>query len=383
MTPDWDPKAEHVLRDQRAAYDNMRERCPVAYSELLGWSLFRHEDVLRVLRDAETYSSAVSSHLSVPSGMDAPEHTPYRRIVERYFVPERMDAFEPTCGEIAADLVQGLFDRGQVELMADFALPFAARTQCAFLGWPSTLAEALIRWTQKNHAATFAQDRKATSEIAREFECFVAELLDARLQAATEPDEDITTSLMQERVWGRSVSREEIASILRNWTVGEVGSLAAATGILVHYLAEHVDLQSQLRDHPSRVPAAIDEILRIDGPLLSGRRITTRPVEIQGRKIDAGERITLHWTAANRDGRVFADPDNFRLDRDPRMNLLYGAGVHACPGAPLARLQMRVCLEELLEQTEEMRLVTERPPTNAVYPASGLAVLPVYLRKRL
>jgi cytochrome P450 len=179
------------------------------------------------------------------------------------------------------------------------------------------------------------------------------------------------------------LSHEEIASILRNWTVGEVGSLAAATGILVHYLAEHTDLQSQLRDQPVVLPAAIDEILRIHGPLLTSRRITTRPVEIQGRRIGAGERITLHWTAANRDSRVFADPDNFRLDRDPRMNLLYGAGVHACPGAPLARLQMRTCLEELLEQTKEMQLVTERPPANAIYPASGLAVLPVYLRKRL
>ena len=131
-------------------------------------------------------------------------------------------------------------------------------------------------------------------------------------------------------------------SILRNWTVGEVGTISAAVGILVHFLAEHPDLQQQLRDRPSLLPTAIDEILRIHGPLVANRRITTRPVEIGGRKLDAGERISLIWVAANRDGRVFEDADAFRLDRDPAQNLLYGMGIHVCPGASLASLELRV-----------------------------------------
>ena len=84
LQPDWDPKSDVVLRDQLAAYDEMRERCPVAYSDFLGWSLFRHEDVVRVLNDHETFSNAVSRHLSVPDGMDPPEHTEYRRIVDLF-----------------------------------------------------------------------------------------------------------------------------------------------------------------------------------------------------------------------------------------------------------------------------------------------------------
>lgn len=378
--PDWDPRSEDVLRDQRAAYDQMRERCPVAYSEFMQWSLFRHEDVTRVLHDHETFSNAVSQHLSVPNGMDPPEHTPYRRIIEPYFAPQRMDAFEPACREIAAELVQGALASGEVELMADFALPFAVQVQCAFLGWLPTLHEPLVRWTQKNYAATLAQDRQALSELAREFEGFIDDMIETRLQAGARPEDDVTAALMHEKVWGRPLSNEEIASILRNWTAGEIGTLSAAVGILAHYIAEHPELQGQLRAQPSLLPAAIDEILRIHGPLAANRRVTTRPVEIGGRKIDAGERISLIWIAANRDGRVFEDPDSFCLDRDPDKNLLYGAGIHVCPGAPLARMELRVAMEELLERTSRIQPVPDKSPTNAVYPASGFAALPLQIQ---
>lgn len=375
--PDWNPTSAEVLRDQRSAYDQMRERCPVAYSELMRWSIFRHEDVMRVLNDRETFSNAVSEHLSVPSGMDPPEHTEYRSIIEQYFSPERMAAFEPVCRSIAADLVRSVFRRDQVELMEDFALPFAARAQCAFLGWPPDLEAPLIRWTQKNHAATLAQDRKVMSEIAREFEGLIDELLESRIESGAQSDGDVTYSLMQEKVWGRQLSNEEIASILRNWTVGEMGTIAAAVGILAHYLAAHTELQSRLRADYSLLPGAIDEILRIHGPLVASRRVTTREVEINGRKIGAGERISLNWISANRDGRVFDEPDTFRLDRDPSKNLLYGTGLHVCPGAPLARLEMRLFLEELLKHLSDIQLVAEAPPTNAIYPASGFAKLPL------
>ena len=90
---DWNPRSENVLEDQIAAYDDMRHRCPVAHSEYLHWSLFRHADVVRALNDHETFSNVVSSHLSVPNGMDPPQHTGYRRLIEPYFNPQRMAAF--------------------------------------------------------------------------------------------------------------------------------------------------------------------------------------------------------------------------------------------------------------------------------------------------
>lgn len=378
--PDWDPRAEDVFRDQTAAYDEMRERCPVAYSDYLQWSLFRHEDLTRALNDHETFSNAVSQHLSVPNGMDPPEHTAYRRLIEPYFASERIDAFEPTCRGIVADLVRNALVAGEVELMADFALPFAVRVQCAFLGWPPSLHEPMSCWTIKKHEATLTQDRQAMSEIARDFERFIDDMLESRIQAGAKPEDDITAALMHEKVEGRPLSKEGMVSILRNWTVGEVGTISAAVGILIHYLAQHADLQQQLRAQPSLLPAAIDEILRIQGPLPANRRITTCPVEIGGRKLNAGERISLVWIAANRDSRVFDDPEAFRLDRDPSRNLLYGAGIHVCPGAPLARMELRVIMEELLERTTGVQPIPDKLPTKAVYPASGLATLPLWIR---
>lgn len=376
---DWDPRSEKVSRDQRAAYDEMRERCPVAYSELMQWSLFRHEDISRVINDHETFSNAVSEHLSVPNGMDPPEQTVYRQVIDPYFSPQRMDAFEPACREISADLVQSVLAGGEVELMADLALPFAVRVQCAFLGWPTDLHGPLTRWTRSNHEATLAQDRRAMSQIALEFEGLIDAMLEERLQAGAKPEDDITAALMHDKVWGRTLSNEEIASIVRTWTVGEIGSIAASIGILAHYLAQHPELQGQLRAQPSLLPTAIDEILRIHGPLVANRRVTTCPVEIGGKKLAAGERISLNWIAANRDSRVVDSPDTFRLDRDPSKNLLYGAGVHICPGAPLAQMEMRVCMEELLQRSRHIQPVAGKPPTNAKYPASGFATLPLQI----
>jgi cytochrome P450 len=377
--PDWDPRSETVLSDQIKAYDTMRRRCPVAYSDYFGWSLFRHEDIVRVLDDHDTFSNVVSSHLSVPSGMDPPQHTAYRELIERHFEPERVGAFAPICRKISADLVAGLKRGGEVDFMAQFAQLFAVHIQCAFLGWPADLHEPLLLWVRKNHEATLARDGKAMSAIALEFDGYITELLEARSKSGAAVPDDVTTYLLQEKIGDRPLNHEEIVSILRNWTVGELGTITACVGILSHYLAEHPELQRQLRQKPCLLPAAIDEILRMHAPLIANRRLATAPVEIGGRKIAVGERVTLMWASANRDESVFGNPDEFRFDRDPAQNLLYGRGVHICPGAQLARLELRIVVEELLKATRQIALVPGRPPRIAVYPASGFAVLPMQL----
>ena len=148
----------------------------------------------------------------------------------------------------------------------------------------------------------------------------------------------------------------------------------------MHYLATHASLQAELRRQPDNLAAAIDEILRLHAPLIANRRVTTRPVEIGGRKLDAGERLTLIWAAANRDDAVFGDPDAFDPQRNRDHNLLYGAGVHVCPGAPLARLELRVLMKALLAGTSDISLVSNPPPELAAFPASGFSSLQVRLQ---
>ena len=380
LPSDWDPRSAAVLDDQIAAYDAMRQRCPVAHSEYLHWSLFRHADVMRVLNDHQTFSSAASAYLSVPNGIDPPQHAQYRRIIEPYFNPQRMAAFEPVCRKIAADLVRSLPPSGEVELMAAFAQDFALQLQSAFLGWPTQMHEPLREWTRKNHAATLSRDRTAMADVALEFDGYIKQLLAVRRAAGADAPDDLTTSLLHERIGERLLGDEEIVSILRNWTVGELGTMAACVGILAHYLAQHPELQQQLRQQPALLPAAIDEILRIHAPLIANRRITTKAVEIGGRTLAAGERVTVIWASANRDEAVFGDPDAFRLDRDPAQNLLYGAGIHVCPGAPLARLELRIIMEELLQHTHQIALAPGQQPVTAVYPGSGFSSLPLHIQ---
>ncbi|EAZ99698.1 cytochrome P450 [Marinobacter sp. ELB17] len=129
--PDWNPRAGGVLKDQIRAYDTMRTQCPVAWSDYQHWTLFRHRDVMQALEDHQTFSSASSNHLSVPNGMDPPEHTHYRQVIEPYFSPQAMSDFEPTCRNIARNLVDSLPNGNAFDAVEQFSRVFALQIQCA------------------------------------------------------------------------------------------------------------------------------------------------------------------------------------------------------------------------------------------------------------
>jgi cytochrome P450 len=157
--------------------------------------------------------------------------------------------------------------------------------------------------------------------------------------------------------------------------------MASCVGILVQYLAERPELQQGMRQQPGLLPAAIDEILRMHAPLIANRRIVRKDVEIAGRRLAARDRVTLIWASANRDESVFGDPDEFRLDRDPELNLLYGAGIHVCPGAPLARMELTIVLGTLLARTRRIAPIPGKAPVKACYPASGFSLLPLWVER--
>ena len=157
-----------VLHDQRTAYDEMRARCPVAHSEVMGWSLFGHADVTAVTADPVTFSSA-TRRLAIPNGMDPPEHTDYRGSLEPYFASDRLAAFEPRSRQIARDLLVAMVDRDQVEAIGEFVDPFAHQALCAFMGWPVEDWNRISGWTHGNLDAAFRSDREAGARLAREF----------------------------------------------------------------------------------------------------------------------------------------------------------------------------------------------------------------------
>ncbi len=368
---DWDPKSDAVLRDQRKAYDEMRERCPVAHSEFMGWSLFRHEDISAVLADTGTYSN-VSRYQAIPNGMDPPAHARYREALDACYSNEQMTRLEPRAREIAVNLIMPMLSAGKTEFMGEFATPFALKALCALLGWPEQQWKCLGGWVHGNQQAAFSRDPAAGVALASLFTEHVKINLDTHRNSLNRPANAMDVLLGVE-VDGVRLDDEQIVSILRNWTAGQ-GTVAAGLGILVQHLAQEPELQEQLRSDPSLIPSAIEEILRVDDPLVANRRTTTRAVEIQGRTIPKGANLSLMWIAANRDPKVFDDPNAIKVERNVQANLVWGQGIHFCQGASLARLEMRLVLEELLSRTKHFEIVGDTP-LRAVYPSNGLATL--------
>ncbi len=359
----------------------MRSHCPVARSPDGGWTLFTHADVTAAALDDRLFSNAVSQHQQVPNGMDGPTHTSFRAVVDRYFTPDRIEALVPVVRLVAGELVARLDVPGSVDAV-DLGSRFAVRAQSAWLGWPIELEDELLRWVQDNQAATRSRDRGRTTEVAWRFDAIVRSLVDARRRAGEGAPGDVTTQLLQERVDGRPLTDEEIVSILRNWTGGDLGSIALCTGVVLTYLADHPALQTRLRSGvPDReLNHVLDEILRIDDPFVTNRRITTQPVTVGGRRLAAGDRVHLNWTSANRDPRMFADPHAFEPDHNAPYNLVWGIGKHVCPGRPLATLELRELTRAVLHATTAIEPDSSRPRRRALPPAGGLATAPLQLR---
>lgn len=391
---DWDLRSEEVQKDQVAAYDAMRRRCPVAHDEFMGYSVFKNADVQHVLDHPEIYSNVVSTrHIAVPNGMDAPEHTTFRAVNDKYFTPERLEKFAPVIRAAVKSLITELPRGEEVDVMQGFGQAYAMRVQNAFMGWPACLEQPLTEWIEKNRVATLRRDREEIAKVALEFDGYIRQLLDERREdAAAGNPKDVTAELLTDTVQlpgeePRTMTDEEIVSLIRNWTVGELSTVSATVGVFVNFLARNRAEQDRLRasladgnalDDHSEIALAVEEIMRLEDTLVTNRRITTQDTELGGRTLPAGSRVTINWASANRDEDAFEDALTYNPHRDQSRNLVYGDGIHVCPGAPLARLELRILLEELLCGTESIEIAdeSEKPATvNAVYPVSGYSVV--------
>jgi len=377
IEPDWNPLDTAVLKDQRLAYDKMRARCPVACSDFMGWSLFKHADIVDVLADPATFSNK-SGFPAIPNGLNPPAHGPYNTAVAAFFSEQNMALLEPRVRGIAIQLLETSCAIGNLEFTGAFIIPFVFKIQCAMLGWPDQQWEALADWVKGNEQVALNADMAAGKVLA---ECFAGQVktnLDMH-RAAGDFSDDATDALLRTEVNGKRLSDDEITAILRNWVAGH-GTTADALGIVVMHLAQDRVLQEQLRQDMALIPAAIEEILRLDGPLVANRRTTTRDVEIQGRTIPADATVTLMWIAANRDPDVFKDPDTVKLDRATGASLVWGQGIHLCLGASMARMEMRTAVEELLKRTSSFTLDLPQP-VRKTYPGNGFGSLQLDLEK--
>jgi cytochrome P450 len=379
--PDWDPLAADVLENQQAANDNMRAKCPVAHSEFLGTSVFRYDDIVAVTRDPETFSNDVPPPTvfqdrgkSIPLNLDPPQHTVYRQLLNPYFSARRMFDFEPTARKLAIALMEPLISTGEGEMVEAFAGAYPIQSLCAFLGWDAGDWRQIKTWASDLERAAVRNDPALGQRTWNAWKAYIESFISAR---RSEPREDVTSWLLEEEREGAPLGDEVKVSILRLLLHAGHGTTAASVAICVLYLARNPNLQDQLRAAPNLIPSTVEEILRLDGPLVSMPRRATRDTEIRGKKILAGDKVSLMFMAGNRDPEAFPEAEKCLINRKGNRHLLFGAGIHFCIGAPLARLELRVALEEFLARTRHFSLKDGTPIRRFRWPGNGPRIVPL------
>lgn len=354
------------------------------------WIVKGHEAVRRCALDTEAFSNRVSRRLQIPNGLDGEEHRRFRRAVDAFFTPVRMLELAPVFAAIAGELIRALPRGRAVEVVEDIGSVWAVRAQCAWLGWPPQLEPRLLGWMAAYRSAMRGSDIGQRAAVAAGFDAIVLEQLAARRDTATGPGPaDVTAQLMAASVEEPSVpggrrplTHAEVTSILRNWTAGDLGTIAACVGVVLHRVASDPVIQAGLRRQlhdTAALDAAIDECLRMEDPFVFNRRTATRDTDVAGHRVPAGAKVLLNWADANRDPLRFDAPDTFRPEQNAAHNLVYGIGPHVCPGRQLATLQLRAMLSALLRDSAGIELA-EPAPSRDTPPSGGFASVWIVLR---
>lgn len=346
-----------VANDPYPFYAYLRREAPVAPLGALGlWGIARHADVVRVLRDPETFSSVVGARQlageDLPPSMlfdDPPIHTRLRGLIAKAFTPRVVELQHDAIAERARDLVANMLAKDEPDLVLDLACPLPVMVISHMLGVADGDQATFKRWSDaiiENVAPIILTGNDdALIEVNREFDAYFSRRL-AKLRRR--PEDNLLSELVQVETDQGRLTEPELLMFCRLLLVA---GNETTTGLIINAIrafSEFPEILLRVRDDLSLLPAAIEESLRYLAPFQATFRRTTRDVEIAGATIPANSRVLVFLASANRDERVFERPDEFLLDRAGNRHVAFGMGIHYCVGAPLARLEAEAALRELL-----------------------------------
>jgi cytochrome P450 len=379
-----------VLREQDPVHWQEECRIPVFLPGPGYWALTRYEDVPFVSKHPELFSSAKGSSVlnelrpyerrlarEQLIQMDPPDHTELRGLMKAPFKPRAVRETEGPMRRIVCETLDRLEGRSACDFVGDVSAPISLRVLTNFLGVPDEYTARFYRWT--NETMRLAQPGSFNLLRARFalIQIFVQSALLAR-ERRKRPTTDVFSSLVNGTFQGAPLSRvmTQVNFFLLIVAGNETTRNALSGGIQA--LCEHPEQFDRLRRDPSLLPQAIEEILRWVSPVMQFRRTAMRDTRIGNREIRKGEKVVLYYGAANRDPEVFEDPERFDVTRRPNPHLAFGVGTHFCMGSHIARLEMRVTLEEFLRRFPNPSLAgpPERLPSNFI---SGIRRLPLKL----
>ena len=300
---------------------------------------------------------------------DAPDHTRHRRLVSKAFSPRTIAAREDSVRTITTRLIDSWIDRGRIEFVEDFAVPLPVEVIADALNVPHDLMGDFKRWSDDaivgfGDGATVDQlvaAERGVNELQRHLE---AELEERRVR----PQDDLLTSLLEARIDDddpevtdtRPLATAEVLGVVQQLIVGGNETTTKALTELMRHLADHPEHWAAVQQDPSTIPTIIEESLRLSSPVQGFPRTATRDVELGGVAIAKGQRLVVTYASANRDEALFAEPEAFDPDRDGLTDhVAFGKGPHFCLGAGLARLELRVALEELSRRLASYTLTAD------------------------
>ncbi len=337
-------------------YRWLHANAPVYWDDITGlWAVAGHAEVSRVEVDWETFCSALGSRpeSSVPSmiNADPPDHTRRRRIVSSGFTPRRVQAHETFLRSTVTELIDAVVDEGSCDFVTDIAKPIPLRMIAALMGLPAADEDKLLHWSDL-FATGGADIRAQVEQAVIEW----AEYIVGHLKTRTDPEaEDLLSLLVHTE--GDPLSIEDLIYETMLILVGgdETTRHVMAGGL--EALLHHPEQWARLQADRTLLPGAIDEMLRWVSPVRNMNRTATVDTELGGQPILAGDRVLLLYQAANRDPRVFDDPYRFDITRDAARHVAFGAnGRHYCLGAQLAKLELRILFEEVLDRLPTLAL---------------------------
>ncbi|MEZ4333752.1 MAG: cytochrome P450 [Myxococcota bacterium] len=372
---EYDPTALDFQVDPLPVFRRLRDEHPVYYNERLRfWALTRFDDVWNAAGDWERYSSSPAHYGDRPDEptalmprammdfgifyLDPPRHDRMRGLLAKAFTPRRVAALEPTVRGLTRDLLASFVEKGECELLHDFAAPLATQVIGALLGVPREDRWQFRLWAEKIEQ----HDPSTPIERARQEQVEAVSAIHAYLRTLVEerrrrPQDDLASALLAAEIEGERLESEEIVGIGYQLMVAGNDTTASLISNGALRLAEHPDQRRRLVADPGTIRSGVEEMVRYDAPTVqSPPRVTTRAIELHGRRIPKGEAVVLVWMAANHDERRFEAPERFDVTRSPNRHVGFGHGLHFCVGANLARLEARIAFEELLGVMPEFAL---------------------------
>ena len=358
-----------VAAHPQPVFHRLRERCPVG-NPIQGGPvcLARYEDVLFALRHPEIFSAVMPAGLIgnkrplIPLHIDPPEQTKYRKFLDPLFSNKKMLSMEGDVREIASNLVSGFSDASECEFNRAFAIPYPSTVFLRLMGLPEDdleyflgIKNAIIRPSASNPE----EDAKIRTETGEKIYAYFNKFLD---ELEKSPRDDLLSLFITAEVAGERMNREEVLDICYLFLLGGLDTVTSTLGCMISYLAQHPDRRRALVDDPSLIPSAVEEMLRWETPVVQVVRTLAQDYAIGGVEMKKGDPVTLVLGSADTDGEQFPNAEEVDFERTPNKHIAFGSGPHRCLGSHLARMELRVALEEIHRRVPEYAIKKGETP---------------------